>query len=351
MAGEGIQGIDRESWQVRLLKLPKGHSRGTALGFCGGNAVGRVERLRSPSIGCWWPGGAPELLVLEGRETVAAGRARGSTIPGQWFDGKSGAMGAAAWEWDGERLAARALFAEACERSWATAAGGGVVIGMGSPRGQKGRYCPTVGLLWREGAEAVSVEAQRDVALNATDGVRLAGNVRGRAMLWPTASDDPIDLTPAGMMMAEVQSLDGDLQVGLAYKGMRAHAALWRGTAASFLNLTPRGFQTAAAYGGAGGYQVGSVREKENTRNGTPGSDNRAVLWQGAADRWLDLNALLPSETYNASIAWAIEVEDDVLRICGEAIRYEVERAGTAHESHVVPVAHPVVWTARLAGA
>lgn len=350
MVGTGVTGIDPGSWRASILPLPKRHSRGVALGFCGGHAVGRVERLRSPAVGCWWPGGEPEFLALEGRETVAAGRARDNVIPGHWFDGKSTAMGAVAWTWTGERLLARELPAPACDRTWATASGGGAVAGMGSRRREGSGYSPTVGLLWREGAEPAGVEAASDVAINATDGTRLAGSVRGRAMLWPHCSEAPIDLTPAGMTMSDVQALDGDRQIGLAFKGMRARAGLWRGTADSFRDLTPKGFQTAAAYGGAGGYQVGYVRARENTRNGTPGSDDRAVLWQGTADRWIDLNALLPEATYNASIAWAVEVDGDELRICGEASRYEVQDAGTARESHVVPVSHPVVWTARLAG-
>jgi hypothetical protein len=150
------------------------------------------------------------------------------------------------------------------------------------------------------------------------------------------------------MFLSEAQALDGELQVGVAFRGMCARPGIWRGTPESFCDLTPAGFQTGAAYGGAMGYQVGSVRARDTTRDGSPGSDNRAVIWQGAADRWFDLNALLPAETYNASTARSIEVRGDEVRICGEASRYEVRHPGTPQESHAVPVAHPVVWTARL---
>jgi hypothetical protein len=84
--------------------------------------------------------------------------------------------------------------------------------------------------------------------------------------------------------------------------------------------------------------------------SGSEGSDNRAVLWEGSADRWFDLNALLPGQKYNASIAWAIEIRDDAVRLCSEANRYEAKDPGTPYECHVVPVAHPVLWTARLSG-
>ena len=95
---------------------------------------------------------------------------------------------------------------------------------------------------------------------------------------------------------------------------------------------------------------MGFVRAKDTTRNGSTALDNRAVLWQGAANRWFNLNALLPSKTYNASAAWAIEISGEVVQICGEASRYEVRDPGTPHESHFKPAAHPVLWTARLGG-
>jgi hypothetical protein len=95
---------------------------------------------------------------------------------------------------------------------------------------------------------------------------------------------------------------------------------------------------------------VGFVRRKDTTPNGSGGDDNRAVLWQGAGDRWFDLNALLPAKTYNASVAFAIEFRDNMVLICGEASRYEIKDPGTPQECHIVPIAHPVLWTAQLGG-
>jgi hypothetical protein len=71
------------------------------------------------------------------------------------------------------------------------------------------------------------------------------------------------------------------------------------------------------------------------------------VLWLGAAERRVDLHALVPPP-FNASVAWATEVGEGVLRICGEANRYEVADAGTDRESHFLPEARAVLWTARL---
>jgi hypothetical protein len=343
----GITGISADSWQVTILPQPKRFSRGAAYGFCNGYAVGDAERLRSGSLACWWPDGKPELLGLEGHESLMCGRARGDTIPGLWR-GASGDMGAVAWKIRNGRPTATILHDEAYESTWCTAAGGGAIVGAGKPPAMPGLRARDVGLLWRDGSTPATLTADGDVKLLATDGTRVAGSVKGRAMYWPSINAAPIDLTPAGMTMSEVQDLDGDLQVGTAWKGFRARAGCWRGTAASFVDLTPKGYQTSSAFGAVRGYQVGFVRAKDTTRDGSGGSDNRAVIWQGASDRWFNLNALLPSAKYNASTALAIDIRGDVLQVCGRAIRYELSHPGTPQESHAVPVAHPVLWTARL---
>jgi hypothetical protein len=344
----GVTDIDPQSWQVAILPLPKRFSRGMALGFCGGHAVGRAEALRGGSVGCWWSGGQPELLALAGHKEVAAGGAAGELIAGQWKRSKSGAMGAVVWTLRDGALEGANRHEPAYERSWATGAGGGAVVGVGRPPGKLGQRARSVGLVWQAGGAPAVVSGAGDVQLFATDGTRVAGSVDGHATLWPSPAATPIELAPAAMPASEVQALDGELQIGIVWKGMCARAAFWRGTAASFVDLTPAGIQTARALGAAQGYQVGFVRTRDNTRNGNAGCDNRAVLWQGAADRWVDLNALLPADKYNASTAWAIDIRGDSVRICGEASRYEADRAGTPQESHFVPVAHPVLWTARL---
>jgi len=346
----GVTGIDAGSWQVAILPLPKRFSRGAALGFCGGHPVGRAETARARSLGCWWPGGQAELLGLQGQEEVATGRASGDVIPGQWRKSATGAMGAVVWGLRDGRLVGTDLHDRSYENTWATGAGGDAAVGAGSPLGASGQRRYKVGLVWREGARPAVVAGAGDVSLFATDGARLAGSLGGRATLWPSATAAPIDLAPAGLPLSEVQALDGEMQVGIAWEDMCARAGLWRSTAASFRDLTPAGFESARAFGGTRGFQVGFVRARDTTRNGSTGSDNRAVLWQGAADRWLDLNALLPAKKYNASVAWAIEIRGGAVHVCGEASRYEVSHPGTPQESHAVPVAHPVLWTARLGG-
>ena len=346
-AKTGVTGIDHDSWQVTVLTLPKGYSRGSVYGFCGGNAVGHAEAARSGSFGCWWPSGKPELLRIDGKKYVASATATGEVIPGHWRE-ESSELRAVAWSLRNGVMTSRVLHTNAFEQTWATASGGGLVVGIGAPHSE-GTRRRKVGVVWRDGHEPMTVVAEGEVALFATDGQRLAGSVHGRATLWPAPDAAAIDLTPASMQMAEIRALDGDTQVGTATtKRFRFRAGIWKGSAESFVDLTPSGFETSGASGAKGGYQVGSVRRKENTRGGSAGSDNCAVLWQGAADRWFDLHALLPAAKFNASRALAIHIEGDLLQVGGEASQYELTHAGTAHEGHAVPVARPVIWTARL---
>ena len=349
-AQTGVTGIDPDSWQVTILPFPKGFSRGSVYGFCGGHAVGHAETPRAGSFGCWWPDGKAERLSLEGKKYVVSARANGEIIPGLWRE-ESSEMRAAAWVLESGLLRARVLHTTAFDQTWATASAGDVVIGMARPQAEPGQRARTLGVVWRRNEEPVTISAERDVSLFATDGTRLAGSVHGQAMLWPSPNATPIDLSPKGMEMSEVQALDGTLQVGTAFKGFRAHAGVWSGSAESFTSLTPKGFQTSRASGGMRGYQVGFVRKKDTTRGGSGGSDNLAVVWQGAADRWFDLNALLPSSKYNASRALAIDIQGNTLQIGGEASQYELFHPGTPQESHAVPVAHPVIWKARLIDA
>ncbi|MBV6457077.1 MAG: hypothetical protein HONBIEJF_00183 [Fimbriimonadaceae bacterium] len=347
-----VSGIDPDSWKVTILPLPKGTTRGAAYGFCDGQAVGRAENARARCLGCWWPEGQPDVLPdLERDFEVATGRATsGSLIPGHQRS-KDAVMHAVAWRLQSGRLVAEDLHDPSFESTWATSAYGEVTIGVGTRHRQPGTFSATVGLVWTGQGEPATIAAASDVKLLATDGRSFAGNIRGRATLWPTADGDAVDLSPDGMHLSEVQAMDGEQQIGVAWRGMTARAGIWKGTAHSFRDITPKGFGTARAHGGSGGFQVGYVRRKDTTKNGSEACDNRAVLWAGAADQWLDLNAMLPDEHYNASIAWAIELRGNELRICGQANRVESSHPGTAQETHCVPIEHPVLWTARLRAA
>jgi hypothetical protein len=341
--------LDPSSWEVVLLPIPKKFSRGKALGFCGSHPVGMIENARAKAAACWWPNGEPELLTYAGAKDVNAGLARdGNAIPGQWLKGSSGATGAVVWRLRDGKLAATELHDQAFEKTWASCAERGLVLGAATHKGKMGARPKDTGLVWREDGTRADVTAAEDVALECTDGVRLGGSIGGRAALWPDAGAAAVDLAPDGYYASEVRAIDGETQAGIAFKGMRARAALWKGTAASFVDLTPDGYEVGRVFHAINGCQAGFVRRADTTRNGSSNCADQAALWAGSSQRWLDLNALLPPQSgLNASVAWTIEQSGDRLQICGEASRYEASDAGTDRESHFVPAAQAVIWRTR----
>ena len=342
-----VEAIDDASWGGSLLPFPKGFSRSRAFGFCGGHAVGMAERLRSKSLACWWPEGRPELLALDGYKDLRTLLARGDAIPGAWSKGFS--MGAAAWRLRGGALEGIDLHDKQFERTWAECAEHGLVLGVATHKGKMGARAPDSGLVWRDGGDRQEMSGAGDVSLKGTDGTQIVGSVAGRAALWPRVADAPLDLHPQGFASSEVRAIDADTQVGVVFKGLGARAALWRGTAASFVDLTPAGYEVSRAFHAARGWQVGLVRRTDVTANGSASLADQAALWHGSADRWIDLNALLPAASgLNASAAWAIERKGDRVVICGEASRYETRDPGTDRESHFLPAAQAVIWTARV---
>lgn len=343
-----ILGIDAASWEVSLLPYPKRFTRSKAFGFCGGHPVGMAETARAKSQACWWPDGQAELLSLEGYKELQAMFARGDCIPGSWSKGSGASSGAAAWRLHDGKLIGADLHDRRFEKSWAECAEHALVLGVGVHKGRLGARPPDCGLVWREDGTRHEVAASGDVCLRGTDGRRLVGSVDGRAALWPDVGAAPVDLGPVGFGPSDAYALDADNQVGVAFKGLTARAALWRGTAAAFVDLTPLGYEVGRVFHAAGGWQAGLVRREGVTRNGSSSLADQAALWQGSNDRWFDLNSLLPPRSgLNASVAWSIDCRGDSVQICGEASRYEVSDPGTDRESHFVPIAQAVVWTAR----
>ena len=335
------------AWSATLLPHPKRFSRSKAIGFCSDAPVGTAETNAGKTSACWWPGGQAELLVLEGFSELDALFARGDTIPGSWNRRKSGKGGAAAWRASETGLVGRDLHDPRFERTWAEGAGGGLVVGVGVHKGKLGRRPRNSGLVWDEAGTIREITAGEDVSLGATDGTRLAGSVGGRAALWPAIDAAPIDLATEAMPASELRALDDSLQIGYAFGHDSARAVIWNGTPESLRDLTPEGFAEARAFDGAHGFQVGFVRARQATPSGLAAFDDRAVIWNGSPDRWLDLNAVLPPP-FNASTAWAIQFTRDSVLICGEAKEVEVSDPGTARESHGIARCQAVLWTAEL---
>ena len=334
------------SWEAHVLPMPKKFTRAKALGFCGGHAAGMVEASNGKTQACWWPNGQPELLSLDDYKELQVLSARADCIAGSWSKGRSGAGGAAVWRLHDGALAGTDLHDKKFERTWAECAEHGLVLGVGIHKGGPRARAADSGLVWRHGGVPQPVTAPGDVSLKATDGTRLAGSADGRAALWPAVDAAPTDLGPAGFSSSEVYALDGELQVGIAFKGIKARAGLWRGTASSFVDLTPDEYEVGRALHYSGGWQVGFVRRQDMTRNFSSSLADEAALWRGSKDDWFNLNSVLPPQSgLNASVAWSIERNGDRVRICGEASRYEISDAGTDRESHFVPEARAVIWT------
>lgn len=339
--------IDPGSWQVTLLAPPKKFARGLALGFCGAIPVGLVETARAKVAACWWPAGGAELLSCDGFKELRVLFARGDIIPGMWSKGSGGKTGAVAWRLVDGVLQARDLHPGKFERSWAEAAGGGAVVGTGVHKGTMGRRSTDAGLVWDADGRLYEFQALEDICLRATDGVRVAGDIGGRAALWTGFDAAPVSLAPDDMPASTIYALDGEHQVGVAMRKLAARAVIWRGSATSVTDLTPAGFESSQAYDARSGFQVGVVTRRALTASGAAASEDQAALWHGAADSWLDLGALLPLP-FNASMARSIEVDGERLLVCGEARRVETADAGTPRETHYVPDAQAVLWSARL---
>lgn len=340
--------IDPSTWEVHLLPHPARFTRSKALGFCQGRPVGMAERARGSAAACWWPDGAAELLVLDGRKELQVLGARGARIAGSWAKGTTGAQGAVSWSPGPEGvLVGRDLHDARFERSWAEQAESDLVLGVGVPRGRMSERGPDVGLVWHADGSVDEVHGVRDVCLRGTNGRGLVGHVGGRAAWWPSLDASPVDLHPAELAASEATAVCDDMQVGIVFRGMTARAATWQGTAASFRDITPKGFEVGRAMHAAGGLIAGLVRRKDVTRNGSSNLADQAVVWTDE-DGWTDLNALLPSQSgLNASVAWCLDVQPDRVLVCGEASRYEVDGAGTKSESHFLPAAQAVLWTVR----
>ncbi len=336
-------------WQLTVLQLPKRFARGKALGFCQGWPVGQAETSRAKVAATWWPQGKPELLTLNGYKEVRASSAHGAVIAGGWQKDQGEHRGAAAWTWADNQLRGLDLHDPRFDRTWARAAAGDWIIGSGVPPRVAGVRTRNVGLVWRLGEAAhILADPETEVAIHCTDGVSVGGGRDGRATWWPSLEAEPVDLESPGWSGSTLFALDGEAQYGSAFRGGRARAARWAGGPETLVDFTPEGVETATILGACQGFQVGSLRTRYACQGGSPGCDERAVVWRGGADRWFDLNSLL-GEPYNSSIAYAVERFGSEIRICGEVRRCEVSNPNTKQESHFIPRANPAVWTGRLA--
>lgn len=339
--------IDAASWSVSVLPLPRRMVRARAVGFVERHPFGIAESAAGKGQVCRWSNGAPELLSFEKFKHFSVASGSGDAIAGTFSNARTGASGAVVWrsERDGTTRSA-SLHDARFESTHALGVRGDRVFGIGVNKGKPSQRPPDCGLVWTLGGGLREIALAADVQVFDGDGTRLVGSIDGRAAYWPGEASGPIDFGEPG----EIHALDGELQIGFVWAGLHPRAALWRGSAGTKVDLTPDGFDVSAARDGREGWQVGWVRPTGVDRHGNTAMNDRASLWRGKAESWIDLNALLPAETYNISDAHGIMIRGDELSIAGVAGCYVVDDPASNRPTHVPGTMHAVVWRARLVG-
>lgn len=98
-----------------------------------------------------------------------------------------------------------------------------------------------------------------------------------------------VDLMPPGAEYSEVRGIWGQHQVGYASFDATNRAVLWSGTADSWVDLHPSGGGSSVGYAIAADQQAGSVR-------------GHAAIWSGSPSSWVDIH---PPGAGNKSVIWA----------------------------------------------
>lgn len=168
--------------------------------------------------------------------------------------------------------------------------------------------CGQAPILWNGTAASAVQLPGGSVALGYSQG-QIVGVLNGsypRALLWPDALSNPIDLTPAGYLGAQAMSVNAGQQAGFAYSdATHVHAIRWNGSATSYVDLHPAGYDGSTAYGNYGPQQVGYVY------GASLGGYTHAVYWNGDAASVVDLHP--------AGWLWSYANATNGIRQVGEA--------------------------------
>lgn len=337
-----ISRVDRASITARFLSLPKGKKRGRGVGFWGGDPVASVQGAGNSAPPFRWIAGKPQLVSFLDVKNVSPNGASGSQLAGCWYTPKHDER-ALVWTRVTENdISGVELHPEGWEKSVARACGNGQQVGYGYKHFVKD---PSAALLWNGSRESMVVltgpDATRDAtAAGVADGVQV-GSVGGsgwqRACIWCGSSATFVDLHPDGLEGSEGLGIGDGQQVGHVWGESRTQrAALWSGSRDSYVNLAPEGFVRSTAWRCARGFQVGWVTEREM------GMSARAILWNGSAADFIDLQQFLP-EPWNVSQAFDLDVDGDTLRIIGTASQ-AVQSGGY----EVNAGEQPMIWEAKL---
>jgi probable HAF family extracellular repeat protein len=164
------------------------------------------------------------------------------------------------------------------------------------------------------------------------------------ALLWYGTAKSVVDLNPKGLTWSKALDICGSQEVGYGIVNGKCyingsiidggvnHALLWFGSVSSCIDLNPAGFASSEAVATNGIQQVGDGQPIPKPIHGRPfGSEdyNHALVWNGAANKVVDLQRFLP-KGFSNSFATDINVQ-------GEIVGYAYDRSGNIHAFEWIP--------------
>jgi hypothetical protein len=324
--------IDPIRVSFHLIGLPKGAKGSRGAAFIGAEPAGSYVKGANKMFLCTARGatalGAAEEGAPLGPEPIHVG-----ALP----TGPKGSSRAVAWTIRGTQAHGAYLAAADFVSTRADAADGMQIVGAGVSAAGLERA-----LLWQGNAAPLALSDPGDAAASSA-AYAVCGSTQGgssghmapHASLWRGTAESFINLHPPGADTSCVRGVDDDQQVGefepSTDTGAAKHAALWQGSADSFVDLTPAGVATAVATCCGGGLQAGWIEEAPRSQR------FRARLWAGAAERSLDLHALVGGE-WTASMIRCACVHGDRLRLLGTVEKRQ------ASGRYTVLVAEQACW-------
>jgi hypothetical protein len=279
-------------------------------------------------------GGSPETFVdlhpsLGWFLTVAAG------TNGPWQVGwgqPTGAPGPRALLWQGTAASVVDLTPPGVDSAQATGIAGDQVVGTTVARYADDNFAILTphAVMWTgPGHTLVDLNPGpgQGSRLFGTDGTHQVGDV-GHAAVWSgTASSMRLLPEPTGFTASSARGVAGDQVVGYGIPaGAADHALLWSLAGDTVIDLNPAGFTRSRAAATNGRQQVGT--------GVTPDLPfERALVWNGTPDDYVDLTSLLPPG-YASAAAYGI---DDAGNIVGSALSPD----SLVHAVMWVPVPEP----------
>jgi hypothetical protein len=336
--------VDRASITAAFLQLPKGKKRGRGVGFWGGDPVASIQSAGNSAPPFRWIAGKPQLVSFLDVKNVSPSGASASQLAGCWYTPKHDER-ALVWTRVTESdVSGVELHPEGWEKSVARACGDGQQVGYGYVKFVRD---PSVALLWNGSKEGMVVltgpDATRDAtAAGVAEGIQVGsvgGSGRQRACLWRGSTESFVDLHPTdgALVGSEALGIGDGQQVGHIWGETRMQrAAVWSGSPDSYVDLAPEGFVRSTAWRCARGLQVGWAAERDM------GMSEHAILWNGAAHDFIDLQQFLP-EPWNVSQALDLDIDGDTLRVIGTACQ-----AVHSNGYEMNAGEQPVMWEAKL---